>query len=156
MTRFVKPSEVEKYTGLDVDVLRDWRRRKILTIGTLQENGRWAYAVGDVAQIAIANFLKKWRIVSDLSDAFDVAAMAVMYVYADLANDAFLKERLEGVHLIGFFAVNDGDGFQVQALRSVEDIRSFGTPGFGVIDTHLIAAHLRDQLSGLFDHVSEG
>lgn len=151
MNRLVGPSEVEKRTGLGVDILRDWRRRKILTAGTQQENGRWAYSVGDVAQLAIVNLLTKWRIVSDLSDAFQVAQQAVPFIYAVISTDTWFKQRVGKLPLIVFFAVREGERLQFEVVHKLDDITRLRVPGFVVIDTHELAVHLSEQLEGLFD-----
>ncbi len=152
MSRLCSPSEVERRTGLSPDVLRDWRRRGLLTFGDQQENGRWAYKVGDVAHLAIVSFLTKWRIVSDLTDAFRLASFAVPYVYASIAGDESLDEELgDFPHLIGFVA-HEGEPLQVEAVDDLDHAReSFLVPGFIVIDTNLLAGKLARPLEGLFD-----
>lgn len=153
MTRLISPSEVEERTGFSPDMLRDWRRRGILTTGTLQANGRWGYVVGDVAQLAIVNLLTKWRIVSDLTDAFHIADFAVPYVYACVANDPHFKEKVGKLPYLVAFNVRAGERTQVVAHWDIKDIFELRIPGFVIIDTERLALELQEPLAGLFDAV---
>lgn len=153
MTRLISPSEVEARTGLSPDVLRDWRRRGLLQLGTQQDNGRWGYVVGDVAQLAIVNHFTKWRIISDLSDAFHVSGFAVPYVYAFVADDQTFKKQVGKLPYLVAFNVRQGERLQVEKAYSLEETLQLRLPGFVVVDTRVLAEHLSDQLADLFDNV---
>lgn len=154
MTRKIGPAEVERRTGLSTDVMRDWRRRGLLHVGKQGDNGRWTYTVGDVAQLAIVNALTRWRIVSDLADAFRVADYAVPHVYARLSNDPTMRNALD-FRFLTAFAIRTSERLQVEAVRDLSDVAWMAVPGFIVVDLDRLSVALSDALDGLFE-VREG
>lgn len=154
MMRKIAPAEVERRTGLSTDVMRDWRRRGLLHAGTQGDNGRWTYTMGDVAQLAIVNALTRWRIVSDLTDAFRVADYAVPHVYARLSNDPTMRNALDFKFLTAF-AVRPTERLQVEAVTDLSEVSWMSVPGFIVVDLDRLSIALSDALEGLFE-VREG
>ncbi|MCH4541524.1 MerR family transcriptional regulator [Ochrobactrum sp. A-1] len=151
MTRLISPSEVEARTGLSPDVLRDWRRRGLLQLGTQQDNGRWGYSVGDVAQLAVVNILMKWRIISDLTDAFHVAGSAVPYVYAAVADDPVYAKKVGKLPFLVAFNFWEGGRLQVEVHASLDEVFKLQPLGLIALDLNKVMEQLHEPLNGLFE-----
>lgn len=53
--------DIERYAGIPQVILRDWRRRKILsdTVGVEVASGRWRYSLREVVYFAVGKFLSE-------------------------------------------------------------------------------------------------
>lgn len=142
--------EIQERTGIDPENLRDWRRRGLLEgVGTLQENGRWSYRVGDVLLLAIAVHLVRQSGLH-LAHALKIAAFANPPLWCRASHEAGrYADQQRAIRFLVAWSNEENGVVQVEWIRDLNNIPAFGQAHSHLIDLDALAKSLSPIISRL-------